>query len=211
MLIEPTFRTEIYLLLCKGSTGTNVSNALQTYTVKLQWKLDTCKKCTLYKYICGIYSPMIRKAKLRQPAGQRLSNVRMQHHVLPLRTIYFRSYQYETPCRRNAFVTHVKSVKTTLNIFAVWLKTTFGPLHLFKLWDVYADESRDLSQAEKKRTVIIASILIKPWKLSHSQIDNYIFSLKMRICQPTAQKLNKWNPTIFEYNRLGRWVNGTNN
>ena len=57
MLIEPTLRTEIYLLLCKGSTGTNVSNALQIYTVKLQWKLDTCKKCTLYKYlICYVQS-----------------------------------------------------------------------------------------------------------------------------------------------------------
>ena len=84
----------------------------------------------------AMYSPMFRKAKLRQPTGQTLSNVRTQRHLLPLRTIYFRSYQYETHCRRNGFETHVKSVKTTMNTFAVWLKTTFGPLHLFKLWAV---------------------------------------------------------------------------
>ena len=34
---------------------------LQIYTVKLQWKRDTCKKCTLYKYLpytvqCRSYS-----------------------------------------------------------------------------------------------------------------------------------------------------------
>ena len=28
-----------------------IYTALQIYTVKLQWKRDTCKKCTLYKYL----------------------------------------------------------------------------------------------------------------------------------------------------------------
>ena len=31
--------------------GFVISHALQIYTVKLQWKRDTCKKCTLYKYL----------------------------------------------------------------------------------------------------------------------------------------------------------------
>ena len=32
--------------------------SMQIYTVKLQWKRDTCKKCTLYKYLPYTYSPM---------------------------------------------------------------------------------------------------------------------------------------------------------
>ena len=40
---------------------------LQIYAVKIQWKLDTCKKCTLYKYLpCTVQRRSYSKKTVNQ-------------------------------------------------------------------------------------------------------------------------------------------------
>ena len=81
---------------------------LQIYTVKLQWKLDTFKKCTLCKYLP--YTVQCRSYSKKNPVNQLY--------------IYSTVIGAAIKCKQYSEITvesgtHVKSVKITLNIFAV--------------------------------------------------------------------------------------------
>jgi hypothetical protein len=81
---------------------------LQIYTVKLQWKLDTFKKCKLKKYL-----PYT--VQCRSYSKKTVNQLNIYSTVLGA-AIIFKQYSEITV----GSGTHVKSVKITLNIFAVY-------------------------------------------------------------------------------------------
>ena len=93
---------------CSGTTKTlDGKTTLQIYTVKLQWKRDTCKKCTLYKYL-----PYT--VQCRSYSKKTVNQLYIYSTVLGAA---IKCQQYSEITVKSG--THVKSVKITLNIFAV--------------------------------------------------------------------------------------------
>ena len=84
-------------------------HTLQIYTVKLQWKRDTCKKCTLYKYL-----PYT--VQCRSYSKKTVNQLYIYSTVLGAA---IKCKQYSEITVESG--THVKSVKITLNIFAVYI------------------------------------------------------------------------------------------
>ena len=102
------------------------TSALQIYTVKLQWKRDTCKKCTLYKYL-----PYT--VQCRSYSKKTVNQLYIYSTVLGAA---IKCKQYSEITVESG--THVKSVKITLNIFAVWsksIKEDFQNAHWIKILD----------------------------------------------------------------------------
>ena len=87
---------------------TFIQAALHLYTVKLQWKRDRCKKCTLYKYL-----PYT--VQCRNYSKKTVNQLYIYSTVLG---VAIKSEQYSEITVESG--THVKSVKITLNIFAVY-------------------------------------------------------------------------------------------
>ena len=96
-------------LLIKG----NWQCTLQIYTVKLEWKRDTCKKCTLYKYL-----PYT--VQCRSYSKKTVNQLYIYSTVLGAA---IKCKQYSEITVESG--THVKSVKITLNIFAVYCKSQY--------------------------------------------------------------------------------------
>ena len=110
---------------CSGTTKTlDGKTTLQIYTVKLQWKRDTCKKCTLYKYL-----PYT--VQCRSYSKKTVNQLYIYSTVLGAA---IKCKQYSEITVESG--THVKSVKITLNIFSVWsksIKEDFQNAHWIKI------------------------------------------------------------------------------
>ena len=94
--------------MCEFLNGINLT-ALQINTVKLQWKRDTFKKCTLYKYLP--YTDQFRSYSKKT-----VNQLYIYSTVLgaAIKCKQFSEITVESG-------THLKSVKYTLTIFAVCL------------------------------------------------------------------------------------------